>query len=204
MTEAVDFINKAVRSHACIIFGKSYCPYTLQTKDLLLSVGGKCSVVDLDQVNKGQTLQMLQTALYQITNQKTVPNIFMNRNHIGGASDVMTLYQQKKLLPLLMKSRSFMDLRQAGTKQRCPKHRHLAATSHMSTIPYLYEGFVRSILSEVGLQIAMLVAGLHSFTRSDFAAFSARKAVCAVGKHVVCGEPKPCSMCMPEICLIQA
>lgn len=42
----------------------------------------------------------IQDALEEITNQRSVPNIFINKQHIGGNSD---LQARKKELPQLLK-----------------------------------------------------------------------------------------------------
>jgi len=39
----------------------------------------------------------IQEALYELTGQKTVPNVFIGGEHIGGNSDVQALKSQDKL-----------------------------------------------------------------------------------------------------------
>lgn len=47
--------------------------------------------------------QVIQLALYDKTGQRTVPNIFVQGNHIGGNSDLQSLHEQGKLRPMLHK-----------------------------------------------------------------------------------------------------
>ena len=39
----------------------------------------------------------MQGALAELTNQKTVPNIFVNQQHIGGNSDLQRKHQEGEL-----------------------------------------------------------------------------------------------------------
>lgn len=45
----------------------------------------------------------IQQALEQITGQRTVPNIFINGNHIGGSDSLIKLRDDGKLEALLKK-----------------------------------------------------------------------------------------------------
>jgi glutaredoxin 3 len=51
--------------------------------------------VELDQENDGADIQR---ALQELTGQRTVPNIFINKKHIGGNSDL----QRRKDLDTLL------------------------------------------------------------------------------------------------------
>uniref|UniRef100_A0A093VVV4 Glutaredoxin n=1 Tax=Talaromyces marneffei PM1 TaxID=1077442 RepID=A0A093VVV4_TALMA len=75
----------------------SYCPYCKSTKSLLTSLGAQYYVLELDQVDDGAAIQ---DALEEITSQRSVPNIFINKQHIGGNSD---LQARKNELPQLLK-----------------------------------------------------------------------------------------------------
>ncbi|KAG8628330.1 hypothetical protein KVT40_004203 [Elsinoe batatas] len=70
------------------VFSKSYCPYCKATKELLSRVGAKYEVLELDQIDDGAAIQ---DALQEITNQRSVPNIFIAKEHIGGNSDIQAL-----------------------------------------------------------------------------------------------------------------
>ncbi len=67
------------------MFSKSYCPYCKATKSTLDRHGAKYEHLELDQEEDGSELQ---NALYEITGQRTVPNVFINKDHIGGNSDL--------------------------------------------------------------------------------------------------------------------
>jgi len=89
--------QEIIDNNAVAVFSKSYCPYCKSTKALLSQAGAKAYIVELDQVDDGAALQ---DALEEITNQRTVPNVFINHKHIGGNSD---LQAKKSQLPQLLK-----------------------------------------------------------------------------------------------------
>jgi len=67
------------------VFSKSYCPYCRATKALLSEMGAKYYTIELDQVDDGAAIQ---DALEDMTQQRSVPNIFIGKKHIGGNSDL--------------------------------------------------------------------------------------------------------------------
>ncbi|PQE03077.1 Glutaredoxin Grx1 protein [Rutstroemia sp. NJR-2017a BVV2] len=70
------------------VFSKSYCPYCKATKALLSSMDAKFYAIELDQVDDGSDIQAY---LKEKTNQSSVPNIFINKEHIGGNSDIQAI-----------------------------------------------------------------------------------------------------------------
>ncbi|MCJ1255315.1 hypothetical protein MMC24_003131 [Lignoscripta atroalba] len=86
-----------IDDNAVAVFSKSYCPYCRATKALLSEMGAKFYAIELDQIDDGAALQ---DALEEMTHQRSVPNIFIKQQHIGGNSD---LQGKKKELPSLLK-----------------------------------------------------------------------------------------------------
>ena len=82
-------IDSEVSSNNVMVYSKSWCPFCVQTKDLLNSKGIAFTVKELDQEANGDSIQQ---ALQAKTGQRTVPNIFIKGQHLGGNSD---LYAQK-------------------------------------------------------------------------------------------------------------
>ncbi|KAF5858922.1 hypothetical protein ETB97_003582 [Aspergillus alliaceus] len=93
-TKAQNIINE----NAVVVFSKSYCPYCVASKKLLNDLKAKYVAIELDHEKDGAALQ---DALEEITNQRTVPNIFIKQQHIGGNSD---LQARKGELPALLKA----------------------------------------------------------------------------------------------------
>ncbi|CAG86752.2 DEHA2D03410p [Debaryomyces hansenii CBS767] len=91
-------VQNLIDSNKILIFSKSYCPYCDSTKDLIKSITSDFKVVELNTSANGRTIQ---DALREMTGQNTVPNIFINRKHIGGNSDLQALQGAGKLKSLV-------------------------------------------------------------------------------------------------------
>jgi len=78
----LDFINpKAKKPDTISLFTKKDCPHCARAKQLLDKQGLKYEVIEL---NKGITEKSLNT----ITGKNTVPQIYINGAHIGGADEL--------------------------------------------------------------------------------------------------------------------
>ncbi|KAJ5468515.1 hypothetical protein N7475_006267 [Penicillium sp. IBT 31633x] len=84
-----------IDDNAVVVFSKSYCPYCESSKKLLKSFDAKYTVLELDQDEEGSAIQ---SALAEISGQRTVPNIFIKQKHIGGNSDLQAQKDLKGLL----------------------------------------------------------------------------------------------------------
>jgi glutaredoxin 3 len=81
-------IDTLISSTTTIVFSKSYCPYCNSTKSLLKSKGIEFTAIELDQRDDGDAIQ---NYLAKKTGQRTVPNIFIKGEHIGGNSELVAL-----------------------------------------------------------------------------------------------------------------
>ncbi|KAJ9620470.1 Glutaredoxin [Taxawa tesnikishii (nom. ined.)] len=88
MSAAKTKAQKIIDENGAVVFSKSYCPYCRATKELLTKLGAQYYTLELDQIDDGSAIQ---DALQEITNQRSVPNIFINKEHIGGNSDIQAL-----------------------------------------------------------------------------------------------------------------
>jgi len=100
-------IDSLIASNKVLIFSKSYCPYcersksflsdklnTLQKKEI------KIKTLELDLEPNGSIIQNLLSK--KLNREKiTVPQIFINSQHIGGCDDLLTKEQKGELDPLL-------------------------------------------------------------------------------------------------------
>ncbi|KAF8251829.1 glutaredoxin [Wilcoxina mikolae CBS 423.85] len=91
-------VQAIIDENPVAVFSKSYCPYCRASKQTLTELGAKFYVLELDQVSDGAEIQ---EALQEISGQRTVPNIFISKEHIGGNSD---LQSKKGQLPGLLKT----------------------------------------------------------------------------------------------------
>ncbi|KAG9229050.1 putative glutaredoxin [Amylocarpus encephaloides] len=85
MSAAKTKAQNIIEENPVAVFAKSYCPYCKATRSLLDEMGAKYYAIDLDQVDDGSDIQ---AALKEINGQTSVPNIYINKQHIGGNSDL--------------------------------------------------------------------------------------------------------------------
>lgn len=87
----VDFY---IDSNKVCIFSKTTCGFCNKAKQLLQKCNIEPIIYELDTLQEGQ---ILHEHLISKTNHKTVPNIFINGNHIGGYSELEQLFKSGKL-----------------------------------------------------------------------------------------------------------
>ena len=78
-----------------IIYTTPICPYCVRAKQLLKQKGAEWTEVD---VSRDANERM---ALMERTKQRTVPQIFINDQHVGGFDDLYALDRAGKLDALL-------------------------------------------------------------------------------------------------------
>jgi glutaredoxin len=88
-------IEDNITNNNVIIFSKTTCPFCAEIKQLFESLGIEYSALELDQLDIGAEIQI---GLEEKTGQRTVPNIFINGEHIGGASDTKKLHAEEQLM----------------------------------------------------------------------------------------------------------
>ncbi|CAN4088116.1 unnamed protein product [Withania somnifera] len=98
MEIALTKAKKIVSSNPVIVFSKTYCGYCTRVKQLLSQLGATFKVIELDRESDGDEVQQ---ALLEWTGQRTVPNVFIGGEHVGGCDSVLEKHQQGKLLPML-------------------------------------------------------------------------------------------------------
>ena len=80
------FVIEEVTTNPCVVFSKSYCPYCKRAKSILKEANAPCKVIELDQHQEGMVIQQ---ALAGMTGRRTVPNVFMKGEPVGGADTIM-------------------------------------------------------------------------------------------------------------------
>lgn len=78
-----------------VIYTTRICPYCVRAKQLFQQLGVAYDEID---VSSDHDTRM---ALVQRTGQRTVPQIFINDQSVGGFDDVYALHTQGKLTALL-------------------------------------------------------------------------------------------------------
>ncbi|XP_026443707.1 glutaredoxin-C4-like [Papaver somniferum] len=92
------FIDKTISSHNIVIFSKSYCPYCKRAKAVFKELNQTPHVIELDERDDGYDIQ---GALGEKLGRRTVPQVFVNGEHIGGSDDTLDAYESGELAKLL-------------------------------------------------------------------------------------------------------
>ncbi|KAJ3021596.1 Glutaredoxin-1 [Thoreauomyces humboldtii] len=95
---AKDTVESAIKGNKVAVFSKSYCPYCKKAKALLASLNIAFEAYELDQISEGADMQAY---LKEKSGQNTVPNIFVNGQHLGGSDDLHAANSNGKLQKLL-------------------------------------------------------------------------------------------------------
>ncbi|KAJ8712351.1 hypothetical protein PYW07_005193 [Mythimna separata] len=93
------FIKQAISQDKVVVFSKSYCPYCDMAKEVFRKVKQPIKVYELDERDDGAAIQ---ENLATVTGFRTVPQVFINGNCVGGGSDVKALHASGKLEPMLI------------------------------------------------------------------------------------------------------
>lgn len=94
----MEFAKAEISNNKIVVFSKSFCPFCKKTKALLGDKEVDFKVYELNEMDDGAEIQ---DALLEISGQKTVPNVFINGEHIGGNSDMQDADSSGKLDELL-------------------------------------------------------------------------------------------------------
>jgi len=91
----MEVVEQRIKDNKVMVFSKTTCPFCTKIKNLFDSLGFKYEVLELDQLDNGPAIQ---EALHEKSGQKTVPNVFINGEHIGGCDDTLKLHASNELM----------------------------------------------------------------------------------------------------------
>ncbi|XP_067854477.1 thioredoxin reductase 3 [Heptranchias perlo] len=91
-------IQTLVDSYPVVVFSKSYCPYCQKVKELFRALDIDIHVEELDLLEGGSDMQNI---LQEMTGQKTVPSVFVNKAHLGGCDKTVQAHEDGLLTKLL-------------------------------------------------------------------------------------------------------
>ena len=151
------YIDSLIDTQDVVVFSKSYCPYCRATKDLFQHLGIKPTVIELDEMENGS---MIQEILFEMTDQDTVPNVFVKKDHIGGNDDSRELAETGKLQEILstlddnlIKTKLDHFNSQIGEKQQLLEHWEQALAEVEAAFVSLRDGFARD---DINMALAQL------------------------------------------------
>lgn len=94
----MDIAKKQIDSNDIMVFSKSYCPFCASTKAALEGKGFEFGVLELDETDNGDEIQ---AALLEMSGQKTVPNVFVKGQHLGGNDQTQLALKMGKVKKML-------------------------------------------------------------------------------------------------------
>lgn len=92
------FVQNEIKNHKVLIFSKSYCPYCTATKELFKTINVNAKIYELDNMDNGDDIQ---STLLSLTGQRTVPNVWINTENIGGNDKTQSAYASGTLTKML-------------------------------------------------------------------------------------------------------
>ncbi|KAJ7599460.1 thioredoxin-like protein [Mycena floridula] len=97
---ARETVESTIQAHHIAVFSKTYCGFCRRTKKLLQEKypDADVSVIELDKRDDGGALQRY---LEEKTGQWTVPNIFINKSHVGGNDELQAAYRAGALTKMI-------------------------------------------------------------------------------------------------------
>jgi glutaredoxin 3 len=115
LSQQIDHLNT---TNEVVIYSKTYCPYSQATKELFQSnfPSAQVKVIELDRDPNGAMIQQLLLAKNGV---RTVPNVYVRNQHIGGNDKVQHAYRKGSLAQML----AHRDRDQTTTMRTTDHHR---------------------------------------------------------------------------------
>lgn len=82
-----------------MVFSATYCPYCAKVKTFLKELEVEHTVWELDEMLGGDEVK---SWLAETTGQRTIPNVFIKGNHIGGSSGMLLYCLLSSLVVLFL------------------------------------------------------------------------------------------------------
>merc|ERR1712098_479825 len=99
-------VENLISKNKVMVFSKTTCPFCTKIKQLFDSLKIKYEVLELDQISDGADVQ---AALLEKSGQRTVPNVYINGEHVGGCDDPLKLHSENKLISMVQKGAHNFD-----------------------------------------------------------------------------------------------
>ena len=98
------FMNSKIQSGKVVVFIKPTCPYCRRTQELLSQLPFKQGLLEFVGIQIlyligaiGDTTE-IQDYLQQLTGARTVPQVFIGKECIGGYTDLVNIHERGELL----------------------------------------------------------------------------------------------------------
>lgn len=94
----MDKLKTLINQSKVLVLSRTKCHFCCETKKLLDSAGAKATTIELDNHTNGRALQ---AAALRLTQQRTVPCVFINGRFVGGNQQLEELSSSGELKNLL-------------------------------------------------------------------------------------------------------
>jgi len=93
--DAESFVTEVIRAEPVVLFALEWCEFCWSVRKLFARVGIEYRSVDLDSVpyQKDDLGGKIRTVLASRTGAKTIPQIFVGTEHIGGCTDLFNAWR---------------------------------------------------------------------------------------------------------------
>lgn len=81
-------LDSLVSENRCVVFSMPSCPWCVKAEEFLQKKKLKCKTVNL------QDSQFLAFEVIKATGQRTVPNIFIDGQHVGGHDALLETFEK--------------------------------------------------------------------------------------------------------------
>ncbi|KAI8473293.1 MAG: thioredoxin-like protein [Monoraphidium minutum] len=98
MASKADTVRQTVSDNKVVVYSKTHCPYCTRVKGLMGELKVPATVIELDQMADGGEYQ---DTLQEMVGRRSVPQVFIGGNHVGGCDDTLAAYDSGKLKDML-------------------------------------------------------------------------------------------------------
>lgn len=89
-------IKEMINSDCVVVFSQTRCSYCIKLKDALNNLN-----IRFSEINLGRYETSVAQSLLNYTNNKTVPQLFINNKYIGGYSEFQKINFDNKLMQMI-------------------------------------------------------------------------------------------------------
>jgi len=97
-TPEYKYIEETIKSYPVVMFSKPTCSFCKMARELLDGISVK---YQLEDISTKDNCQAIQEVFRGMTGESTVPRVFIGGKCVGGGSEVWTLHNQGRLVPML-------------------------------------------------------------------------------------------------------
>ncbi|CAI9565861.1 unnamed protein product [Staurois parvus] len=88
---AKSFVDSKLRAGKVTVFEKVSCPFCIRAKSIIQKYGIKGDCLEFINIAVMENMSSIQDYLFELSGQRTVPRIFIEKECIGGCSDLVPL-----------------------------------------------------------------------------------------------------------------